>query len=1159
MSLSSILRVVAVALAAWGVTACGQAPANRDDGPEGVVSQASACPSNKCLIAGNCYTNGTVNVANECQSCDTSVSNTAWTNLSSSTSCTSDGLSCTTDACNGAGTCAHTLQSSSCLISGVCYTNTTANPSNACQWCASAMSTSAWTSRSSGTACTSDSLSCTTDACDGAGTCTHTLQASTCLISGACYAESANNPSNTCQQCKSATSTSAWTNASSGTSCASDGLSCTNDLCDGAGTCTHTLQSSSCLIGGVCYASGATNPLNACQTCQPATSTSAWTATATGGACADDGLSCTTDTCQAGVCTHTLQPLSCVIGGACYANGALSATGCQSCQAAVSTSAWTNLSNGTACVDDGLTCTTDTCQAGSCIHTLQANYCTIGGICYASGAFNPSVDCQSCQPATSTSAWTALSVGQTCLDDGLTCTTDVCTKHGNNTTCDHNAGNAGTVCRASAGACDVAETCTGSSTACPSDGYQAATVVCRAAAGACDKAELCPGNGPSCPSDAYQAAGYVCRAANATGCDVAETCSGASTTCPNDASAADGTSCPDDGNSCTVDLCQGGSCSHTATATSCNISGACYSKGVTNPANSCQACDPTANPVGWTFLGDGSACATDALSCTSDVCGSGLCTHQLVANTCAIGGACYATGATNPANSCQSCAPATSTSAWSTVANGAACTDDGLACTSDTCQAAVCTHTLTANNCLIGGACYANGAFNPSTDCQSCQTGASTSAWTALAVGSTCLDDGNGCTTDVCTKHGNQTLCDHNAAAAGVVCRAKQGDCDVAETCPGGGSTVCPADGFASMGTACTDDGNPCTTDTCNGSSTSCNHAAGNVGSVCRAAVSDCDLAETCTGSTVCPADQSKANGTPCTDDGNACTTDSCQAGVCLHPVGNPGALCRAARDTCDLPEVCDGVTAVCPADAFQEDGTACTDGNACTQTDQCKSGSCAGSNPVTCTASSTCSTSSCNPATGQCVDTPIASCFTASLDYVKVSVDYTVPMSTAGVAECDLLNNWSATKLNPKVDCVPQTITTLTPFVVTRMFQATCPKGTSAQWQLFTYTTSTPVDTRVEFRFRATDTTNGSCVTQTAATSSPPVPVAIASLTQDPEVCTLTSINPACPKNLFSALGGLPQGAYPCLQMDAYGVTSMTASPELDDWNVTYNCVPSE
>lgn len=1126
----------------------------------GDLSQAAgACPSSKCLIGGTCYSSGSVNPSSECQACQPSTSTSAWTNLPSSTSCTADLYSCTTDKCDGAGSCKHTLAANNCVVGATCYSEGTKNPLNSCQSCQSAVSTTAWSNLSSGASCTSDSLFCTSDVCNGAGTCTHALTSGNCLIAGACYAEGTANPSNACQSCQSTTSSSAWTNSSNTTACTSDGLSCTNDLCNGSGTCSHTLQANSCVIAGACYASGATNPANSCQSCNPSVSTTAWTTSANGATCGSDGLSCTTDICSAGICTHTLQAGTCAIGGACYAAGAANpSNSCQICQTASSTLAWTNVANNTACTDDGLACTTDTCQAGVCNHALVASTCLVGGTCYASGAFDPSVDCRSCQPAVSTSSFTNLAVGQTCLDDGEACTTDICTKHGSSTTCDHNAGNAGTVCRAAAGVCDKAETCTGSSAACPSDTFQASGVTCRAAAGLCDKAETCTGSAVDCPADGLQPAGYVCRAANGSGCDAAEACSGATAACPADAAQADGTTCTDDGNTCTVDLCQGGSCSHTVTATNCTIGATCYAAGAVNPANSCQTCAPAINPTGWTLLTDGNACASDGLSCTADVCGSGLCTHTVAANTCAIGGACYASGATNPGNSCQACAPATSSTTFTVLANGSACDDDGLSCTTDTCSAGACSHTLAAKNCLIGGVCYADGAFDPSVECRKCDSASSTTAFTALAVGSTCLDDGNSCTSDVCAKHGNTIKCDHDAAPAGTVCRSKQGECDQVETCPGGGSTVCPADGFATATTTCSDDGNPCTTDKCSGSSAACMHLAGNVGAVCRAAASDCDSAELCNGTSTCPSDVAKADGAACTDEGNACTVDTCAAGVCLHSAGNAGTICRAARDGCDFAEVCDG-TATCPADTFSADGTACNDGDACTQSDVCQSGACAGSNPRTCTPSASCVTSSCSPATGQCVETPIASCFTANLDYVKVSVDYTVPKSVAAVAECNTLNNWSATKLNPKTDCVPQTISTFSPFVMTRLFDGVCPKGSSPQWQYFVYTTSTPPDTRIEFRFRAFATTMGACAAKEPVISGAPTPIAIASLTQDPEVCSLSGSGAVCPKNLFTSLGGLPAGRSQCLQMDVYGVPSTGATPELLDWNVTYSCLPSE
>ncbi|MEN8183689.1 MAG: hypothetical protein ABFS46_14265, partial [Myxococcota bacterium] len=44
----------------------------------------------------------------------------------------------------------------------------------------------------------------------------------------------------------------------------------------------------------------------------------------------------------------------------------------------------------------------------------------------------------------------------------------------------------GTECRASAGSCDVAETCDGASAACPTDTFQPATSACRLVADLCD-------------------------------------------------------------------------------------------------------------------------------------------------------------------------------------------------------------------------------------------------------------------------------------------------------------------------------------------------------------------------------------------------------------------------------------------------------------------------------------------------------------------------------------------------------------------------------------------------------------------------------------------------------------------------------------------------
>jgi hypothetical protein len=90
-----------------------------------------------------------------------------------------------------------------------------------------------------------------------------------------------------------------------------------------------------------------------------------------------------------------------------------------------------------------------------------------------------------------------------------------------------------TVCRPAAGACDLAEACTGTSASCPLDRFRPSGTMCRDAAGVCDEPETCSGVSSSCPADAYRPAGALCRGAQ-DACDVAEVCSGQSRECPPD-------------------------------------------------------------------------------------------------------------------------------------------------------------------------------------------------------------------------------------------------------------------------------------------------------------------------------------------------------------------------------------------------------------------------------------------------------------------------------------------------------------------------------------------------------------------------------------------------------------------------------------------------
>src|SRR5215469_1066679 len=75
-----------------------------------------------------------------------------------------------------------------------------------------------------------------------------------------------------------------------------------------------------CRIGGKIYPAGALNPSNMCQSCQPSVSTTSFTNNTNGTAC-NDGNACTqTDTCQAGVCVGS-NPVVCAASDQCHVGG----------------------------------------------------------------------------------------------------------------------------------------------------------------------------------------------------------------------------------------------------------------------------------------------------------------------------------------------------------------------------------------------------------------------------------------------------------------------------------------------------------------------------------------------------------------------------------------------------------------------------------------------------------------------------------------------------------------------------------------------------------------------------------------------------------------------------------------------------------------------
>jgi hypothetical protein len=176
---------------------------------------------------------------------------------------------------------------------------------------------------------------------------------------------------------------------------------------------------------------------------------------------------------------------------------------------------------------------------------------------------------------------------------------------------------------------------------------------------------------------------------------------------------------------------------------------------------------------------------------------------------------------------------------------------------------------------------------------------------------------------DTCDGAGN---CQDNHELPTVVCRPATtgGDCDEVEFCDGAGN--CPADAVKPANAVCRPDTGECDVEeVCDGISHFCPPDDFEpAGTPCGSSSdTDCDNPDTCDGNNNCQSNN-EPDGTPCTDDGETCTADECDGGVCTHPAGNAGVECNAAADLCDEPEECDGINTTCPTDAPKAAGEVC-------------------------------------------------------------------------------------------------------------------------------------------------------------------------------------------------------------------------------------------
>jgi cysteine-rich repeat protein len=201
-----------------------------------------------------------------------------------------------------------------------------------------------------------------------------------------------------------------------------------------------------------------------------------------------------------------------------------------------------------------------------------------------------------------------------------------------------------------------------------------------------------------------------------------------------------------------------------------------------------------------------------------------------------------------------------------------------------------------------------------------------------------------------------------DAAVRQTANRCGNGALDPGERCDDGNQAAgdcCSATcQFEAAGAACGDDGNSCTSDTCNGAG-ACIH------------------------------------GGPC-DDGNSCTDDVCTSGVCSNPVRtgscDDGNACTSG-ETC-VGDVCTGAAVSC------DDGNPCT-ADTCDAAGGCQHASLAAGSP--CEDGDACGPDTCDAA-GECVEVNKPACASTTARQrgaFGVTMQWAPAVATPGVDFC--------------------------------------------------------------------------------------------------------------------------------------------------------------
>lgn len=675
----------------------------------GTACGTTACPSSSCtgntayLYPLTC--NKTCSGIGVCQACTctatvTACGNTAYCNYGSCAPCDTAYRNCnllTSDGCeiniltnnSNCGTCGNVCGTNYQCQNGTCQyvdpctgINCGANAACSGGTCSCTANygncNGLWSDGceanflTSNTTCGSCIISCSTGQQCMAGICVTTNPCAgkpnlaSCGTNKYCCGETCKDTPTGCTGCKNTNYTCSGTsllcgNVSYGTTCTSDGIACTSDICNGSGTCIHPLKPAGTLCGIqnncsgnllcnllACSATGQCNVPSNCNSCGttdcPTGASGSCDKVCVAGACSNCTPSCIETNCTDGIDNDN--------------DGKIDAAdpNCSECF---------GMASGTACSDDGLTCTDDKCDGlGNCAHTLKANNCLINGVCYATGATNPSNQCQVCKSGTT---WGSKNNGTTCNDNDACTISDICSNGtcvgtpkacGINTNCtlgfcvcnsgyfdcDNNTSNGCEVTNPANCPC-----VNGSTRDCTTADSCAGTQTCSAGSwGTCTKkANVCAANATEPCTPSFD--GNSCSAL--TGTKTCDTCGTSWGTCIADGGAA---CCPGSSRPCDTPL----GCVGTASCSALGAWGECIIGGMTCTPNETTTCTTLVNGMECnTLIGNKScdACGTGWGACNSP---SGVTCCPGVTQNCIAGDGCAGTKACDGAGIWSGCAKA---------------------------------------------------------------------------------------------------------------------------------------------------------------------------------------------------------------------------------------------------------------------------------------------------------------------------------------------------------------------------------------------------------------------------------------------------------------------------------------------------------------------